>query len=194
EKLVAEFPRVVRPRAELARTFVFLGDLLASKGRSQDGGEAYGQAVARFEKLLAEFPSVPEYRSWLRRAYIGRGGISNHLGECGKAVAAFSRAIELKPAYGEAWSAWSGRGVAFAELGQWDKAAADFEKATQLTADDALTWYHLALVRLQLGDRDGYRKACSGMLKRFGQSADVNAARCTSWTCALAQEAVGDWG
>src|SRR5262249_4536258 len=89
---------------------------------------------------------------------------------------------------------WSGRAVAFAELGQWDKAAADLEKATQLTVDNAQTWYYLALVRLHLGDRAGYRKACSGMLERFGQAADVNAARWTSWTCALGPEAVADRG
>jgi serine/threonine protein kinase/WD40 repeat protein/Tfp pilus assembly protein PilF len=112
-------------------------------------------------------------------------------GKLDEAINCYRKAIGLKPDYVQAWS---GRGVAHAGLGQWDKAAADFEKTTQLAPDDVQTWYFVALLRLHLGDDDGYRKACAGMLERFGQSSDLNAARWTSWACTLAPDATADWG
>jgi hypothetical protein len=53
-------------------------------------------------------------------------------------------------------------------------------------------WYHLALARLALGDRLGYRWACAGMRSRFGRAADGNTANLVAWTCALADSAAPD--
>jgi serine/threonine protein kinase/WD40 repeat protein/tetratricopeptide (TPR) repeat protein len=148
-------------------------------GKSENAGPAPVVRVVGAESLFT-------WTTWLDEAKAHA-----QVKQWDEATAAYSKAIELKPEDGQAWC---GRGSAFAGLGRWDKAAADFEKATQLTADDALTRYFLALLRLHLGDRDGYRKVCSGMLERFGQSADVNVARWTSWTCVLSPSAEADWG
>src|SRR5262249_2247232 len=85
------------------------------------------------------------------------------------------------------------RGFALAELGQWEKSAADFEHATALKPDLPYAWYCLAMSQLRHGDRAGYRKVCSRMLKRFDQSAKAEAAFWTAWACVLAPDAVGDW-
>src|SRR5262249_47558313 len=76
---------------------------------------------------------------------------------------------------------------------QWEKATRDFEKVTELTPGDAMARYRLALVRLHLDDREGYRKLCSAMLELFGRSENANAAYWTGWTCVLAPDAVADW-
>src|SRR5206468_205281 len=85
------------------------------------------------------------------------------------------------------------RAGAFAQRKEWAKAAADFVKAAELKEDDPLPRYRLALVRLQLGDREGYRKACAGMLERFGQKTDSDPGYWTAWTCVLAPNGVSDW-
>jgi tetratricopeptide (TPR) repeat protein len=66
-------------------------------------------------------------------------------------------------------------------------------KVLELKPDDPLAHYRSALVRLHLGDRDGYRKACADMLRRFETSPDLNAAFWTAWTCVLGPDAVTDW-
>ncbi len=45
-------------------------------------------------------------------------------------------------------------------------------------------------MRLQLDDRDGYRKACAGMVERFGRS--PAAANDVAWACALGPQALPD--
>jgi WD40 repeat protein/tetratricopeptide (TPR) repeat protein len=112
-------------------------------------------------------------------------------GRLGEALDRYRKAIELNPDYGPAWS---GRGIAHAGLVQWDKAAADFEKAAQLLEGDSQTGYHLALVRIHLGERELYRKACAGMIERFGKTSSADTAKWASWSCVLGPDAVHDWG
>ncbi len=54
-------------------------------------------------------------------------------------------------------------------------------------------FYQLALCRLGNGNRDGYRAACAEMLRRFGQSPNVDELHFTAWSCSLAPGAVDDY-
>jgi serine/threonine protein kinase/tetratricopeptide (TPR) repeat protein len=90
-----------------------------------------------------------------------------------------------------AW-AYQQRGTAHARLGRWDMAETDLAKTIALNADSPVAWDYLALLRLHRGNRDGYRKACTDMLKRFGRTANADASYWTVWTCALAPDAVTD--
>jgi len=65
-------------------------------------------------------------------------------------------------------------------------------RVLELKPGDPVVHYQFALLRLHLGDRDGHRKTCVEMLKRF-DSSDLNAAYWTAWTCTLAPDAVTDW-
>jgi Flp pilus assembly protein TadD len=49
-----------------------------------------------------------------------------------------------------------------------------------------------ALLRLEQGDEDGYRKACRTLIARFGKSTDASAANSIAWACALGPEALSD--
>jgi tetratricopeptide (TPR) repeat protein len=105
-------------------------------------------------------------------------------------VKLYTLVLEANP---EAAWAYLQRGGAFAELAQWDKASADFAKAIELRGDDPQPRYRLALVRLQQGDRDEYRKVCAGMLERIGPKTDTDLGYWVVWTCVLGPDAVSDW-
>src|SRR5207244_9807099 len=107
-----------------------------------------------------------------------------------QALDLYTKAIERAPK--AAW-AYQQRGTVYAWLDQWDKAEADFVKAVELRTGDPLPWNYLALVRLHRGNRDGYRKACTGMLERFGPSGNAGAEHWTTWTCVLAPDGMTDW-
>src|SRR5262249_17035887 len=140
-------------------------------------------AVA-WEKVRAKFP----------------GDFTTPPGDAAAWHAEAARACERARQWGaalshlERLSAWApGRpeihdrqGLARAELGRWAQAAADFEKATTLGADRPSPWYRHALLRLHLGDRDAYRRACADMLARFGPAKDAADAQLAAWTGALA--------
>jgi Tfp pilus assembly protein PilF len=128
---------------------------------------------------------VATWTHWRQRA-----NAHSQRAEWGEAAADYSRAIQLNP---DDPDCWSNRGFAHASLGQWDKAAADYAKAAELNENDPLPSYWLALLHLHNGNKDAYRKVCAGMVARFGQSQNMDAAYWTAWTCLLAPDAVADW-
>jgi serine/threonine protein kinase/tetratricopeptide (TPR) repeat protein len=82
------------------------------------------------------------------------------------------------------------RGPARAKLGRWDLAAADYARLLKLDPGDPWYWYQSAALRLQIGDGEGYRRACREMLDRFGNTDNPAVAEQTAITCSLAPEAV----
>ena len=81
------------------------------------------------------------------------------------ADAALTNALRLRPDHA---AVWRQRGDMYATLALWDLAGADFAREMELRDPDAtMPWYRHALLRLQLGDTDGYRRACRRMRERF---------------------------
>lgn len=81
------------------------------------------------------------------------------------AHAVLAKAVELRPDHSSAWSELADLD---ARLGLWDLAAADFAREFELReADVAARWYLHAVVRLAVGDEDGYRGVVSHMRERF---------------------------
>jgi len=81
------------------------------------------------------------------------------------AHAAFTKAAQLRPDHA---SVWVERGDLYASLGLWDLASADFAREHELREPDAtMRWYRHALLRLYVGDADGYCKVCRRMRERF---------------------------
>jgi tetratricopeptide (TPR) repeat protein len=121
-------------------------------------------------------------------AHYNRGIALAHLGRSAEAKQAFETALARKTGLGQA-----ARGFAHATLGQWDEAARLYAKATEEgPAADLATWRGHALLCLQQGDQEGYRKACAAMVERFGKTTDVWTANGVAWACALQPSALPD--
>jgi serine/threonine protein kinase/tetratricopeptide (TPR) repeat protein len=148
------------------------------------------KAQADYRQALALFTRAFERRPKNATVWNSRGNASYGLHEWEKAAGDYSKAIELQPAD---WVLWSNRAGAYAELAQWDKAALDYAKATDHKAPGASTCYLHALVRVRLGDRDGYRKACAMILERFGAQEKAPGVELALWACVLAADAVTDY-
>jgi tetratricopeptide (TPR) repeat protein len=77
--------------------------------------------------------------------------------------------------------------------GRWAAAAGDLDRALELNPGNHLTWHNVSVLRLELGDTEGYRRACREMLTRFGGTKDPNVAERTAKTCCLTPGAVADY-
>src|SRR5262249_26975336 len=106
-----------------------------------------------------------------------------------------SKAIALRPEHDQLWKLqglWLLRGDAQAELGRWEQAAADFTNAVDQDAGDPVPQLDLAFAYLAGGNLDGYRRACTSLLRDFGQRDHSQLANAVARACILAPEAVAD--
>jgi WD40 repeat protein/tetratricopeptide (TPR) repeat protein len=153
---------------------------LAQAAVAEENGN--GQRVAFLLTLLmAEDRNSPDL---LRR----RGTAYTRLREWDKAIADFSKAIELRPVDYEVWTK---RAEARAQLGQWDQVVADYQEAFRLQPQDANIGCALAVAHLLRRDLDGYRKQCRQLLDRFGRT--ENASRSfVQWLVVMLPDAAND--
>jgi WD40 repeat protein/Flp pilus assembly protein TadD len=171
-----------------AGDFLRLAQFLCGARPPAEGGRPVpltSQELAQsWEELRRSFPAdlvTPsrDVDSWLTEA--ARGCERNQ--QWSAALIHLERLIARQPIRPELHDR---KGRALAELGRWAQAAAAFAQATRLDADRPGPWYRHALLRLQTGDRDGYRRACADMLTRFTAEEDVAGAQLTLRACVLA--------
>jgi tetratricopeptide (TPR) repeat protein len=79
-----------------------------------------------------------------------------------------------------------------AMLSHWKAAARLHEKALAAPSAPPLVWYKYALLCLQRDDRAGYSKACTTLLKRFGDPRNPVIANSVAWAHALSPNALAD--
>jgi WD40 repeat protein/tetratricopeptide (TPR) repeat protein len=153
----------------------------------EDAG-AWSWAVIHLDVLIAADPE-----SWM---LLGRRGRAYaQLGRWPAAIADASNAIALRPEHDQLWKLqrlWLLRGNAQAELGRWEQAAADLARASEADAKDLDIQIDLAPAHLARGDIEGYRRACTRLLRDSGQRKDPRLADAVAWTCILTPEAVAD--
>jgi tetratricopeptide (TPR) repeat protein len=97
-------------------------------------------------------------------------------------------------AHPDDWRLQARRASAHIRLRQWSEAAGHFAKAIKLGSNNSSVWYGLALVQLQLGKTEEYRRTCAGMLKHFGKTKDAQVAQMLISACTLVGDAHTDWG
>ena len=106
------------------------------------------------------------------------------------ADAAYSKAVALRP---ELDAGWEKRGELYFRLGLFDLAAADFLRAFELHEPiNHRQWRRLALLRLHVGDVEGYRVVADRMAKRFRRTVHGEAAIDLVRTCTLADNPNGE--
>jgi tetratricopeptide (TPR) repeat protein len=88
--------------------------------------------------------------------------------------------------------ALSDRGFAHVREGEWEEAADDFARVIEANPNEHWYWYVSASLKLEMGDRQGYRRICQEMLARFGKTNRLELAARTAQACLLAPEAVPD--
>src|SRR5262249_28750012 len=134
------------------------GDLYVRRARALS-------AQRRWDRALQDYAKAIEADGTRADWWAGRAEGAAELRRWDNAVADYSKALELQrgdPAL------ILRRGRAEAERGNWDRAAADLAQAGRARPNDLALWHQQALVLLAAKDRDGYRRLCERMAKRFG--------------------------
>jgi WD40 repeat protein/tetratricopeptide (TPR) repeat protein len=80
-----------------------------------------------------------------------------------------------------------------ARLGRFAEASEHFTRAVKLAPDRIGYQRDLAMARLALGDRAGYKQACARLIKLAEATADRGAAQMTALTCVLDANTVPGW-
>jgi tetratricopeptide (TPR) repeat protein len=153
-----------------------------------DRGVCY-QRLGEYERALEDFDRAVLLAPKEPGAYRARGNLHAARGEYERAVEDLGRAIRLAP---EDPNSHADRAMAHAHLERWDEALADWVKISELRPNDARVWWRVAVLRLQVGDADGYRRTCAGMLDRFGRTTDASTAEVVARACILAPGALAD--
>ncbi|MCF7958617.1 MAG: tetratricopeptide repeat protein [Phycisphaerae bacterium] len=182
QKLYEEFleKNSDNPAALIQTADAFFRIVLSHKYLGQDN-----QAVQQiYQKALIAGIRAIELKPEDSNCWRIRGQAYNGLGQYDKAVADFTKAVELKSddnlywlrgdayyslgQYDKAFADftksielnpknsyyWRGRGVNYRSLGQYDKALADFSKAIELNPNDAGHWYAQGLAHRSIGQID----------------------------------------
>jgi tetratricopeptide (TPR) repeat protein len=120
-----------------------------------EAGKFIRRALETREALAAEFPNARGYRAALASALLLRGSYYQHLRQLDRAIADFSKAIELDPK--NAYTHFE-IGESYARLGRWDEAQAEIGKAAELDAGNHWYAFHVTALQLRAGDLAGYRR------------------------------------
>ncbi len=121
-------------------------DAKAGDTAYQEGN--YGKAIKLFTKAIA---SGELSREDLSVTYFNRGNAWDDKGDSDKAIADYTKAIEINPQYA---SAYFNRGIAWYAKGAYDKAIADFTKVIEINPQHVKAYYGRGLAWYDKGDYD----------------------------------------
>ena len=110
------------------------------------------QALVQLEAAITRNPRL--FWAQIAAAEIHRGG-----GELAKAVASYTRALELDPSSSLAARVLGNIGTLQRERGQTDEALSCFRRATALDAEIAEIQYNFGILLTEIGDIDGATEA-----------------------------------
>jgi WD40 repeat protein/serine/threonine protein kinase/tetratricopeptide (TPR) repeat protein len=84
------------------------------------------------------------------------------------------------------------RGWAHGQLGKYDQAARAYAQALAIAPSTQTLQQAHVLLRVSVGDEEGYRQACAAWLGRLQTSSDVATWNTVVWRCCLGPDAVAD--
>jgi Flp pilus assembly protein TadD len=171
----AEYREVIRFQANGAAGRIALGGVLRQQGR-------LAEAEAEYRRAIQLEPGAADYRFTL-------GIILLETSRLAEAETEYREGLRLKPDHG---GAYLGLGEILARSGRWGETAAALEQALELSAGNHFVWYRAAVLRLHLGDVEGYRKAARELRDRFRVDPTPEVAERIALTLLLKPEPAGD--
>ncbi|HET6880872.1 MAG TPA: protein kinase [Pirellulales bacterium] len=144
-----------------------LSGALASAGRADEALQPLLTLADLAEKRLHD---SPEQWRGVREIHTGLAKFFFVGGRIREGATTYDRAITHRP---HEAGVWGRRGEFYMRLGLWDRAAHDITMDCQLgAAANPHQWLAHALLSLQAGDLEAYRKACRQIPERFKTAAD----------------------
>jgi tetratricopeptide (TPR) repeat protein len=171
----AELRETIRLQPDHAWAHRYLADALAQQGRR-------AEAVAEYRETVRLQPDDVWHHVTLGN-YLGQQG------NLAEAEAALLEAVRLQDKFDAAHQVL---GNVYAREGKWDKAAAALARSLELTPGNSFAWMQRATLLLQVGDAEGYRRACRNMLERFAKTGQPRVAEQVARACLLLPDAVAD--
>jgi tetratricopeptide (TPR) repeat protein len=160
------------------------GQVHAKAGQQERASADFDRYLSFYTRNVEVEPE--DWSSWNRR-----GEAYFKLKLWPKSEADFSRAIGLDS---ENPLPWQNRASCHCEQGKWPEAAADLTRAIALGQNSYRPWHELALCHLAADNVAGYQEACRSMIAQFGETEDPLTAEFVAWSCALAPDALGQYG
>jgi WD40 repeat protein/tetratricopeptide (TPR) repeat protein len=153
------------------------GSLLVRRVKALNHLGRVAEADGDLDRMVARIddgPTLAELARALERA-----------GRKAAAAAVFARALE----YTKNASVLSELAEELARGDHWPEAAGALAKAAAADRRRDERWYHLALARLKLGDLEGYRAACRGLIAALGSPVPRGRENAAAWPFALGPSA-----
>jgi serine/threonine protein kinase/Flp pilus assembly protein TadD len=172
----AEFRELLRLNPNFAMAHSLISSLFRAQGWLTEA-EAELREAARLD------PAYAQYR-------IDLAGVLTENGRTAEAEAELRAELRRDP---------SSTGVQYAlisvltQTSRWDEAVPVFAQLIKIQPDNHFILYQAAVLRLYLGDADGYRQACGELLARFGSNDDPQIAERIAKTLMLRPDASGDF-
>jgi tetratricopeptide (TPR) repeat protein/tRNA A-37 threonylcarbamoyl transferase component Bud32 len=171
----AEYREAVRHKPDLATAHTQLGSLLRTQGRLTE-------AEAEYRTVIHLEPASAEYRFNL-------GTLLAQSSRLPEAEAEYREVIRLKPDHAAAHHTLVD---VLARSGRWDGAASALARALELSPGNHFPWYRAAVLRLHLGDVEGYRRATRELLERFSAAPTPEVAERIAMALLLNPESTAD--
>ncbi len=145
-------------------------DVYLKRGNAYRFMEEYTLAIADYTKVIEDNKDDQKYSSHINilakdtpsfnfsnnnytnsevaRAYFGRGYSYSEQGDLDKAIADYTKAVELSPQYA---AAYNNRGVCYGKQGDTGQALANYTKAIEINPKDALYYKNRGKIYQKLG-------------------------------------------
>lgn len=197
QKSIDKLRTLVTERPDEPKHHRDLAYALVARGRDQCRLDDLREAIAILRMLPVDDPDLSAGSKGVSPRQALASAVSfhallqmRHMGHVDEAIAGTTESIRINPEWAEGYSF---RSEAFLIKGETDKCLADCSRAIELAPDEPDLWFYLAIAQLACEDAQGYRKGCTRMLARFGQTGDYVAAYRTAFACALAPDALIDF-
>jgi WD40 repeat protein/serine/threonine protein kinase/Tfp pilus assembly protein PilF len=153
ETLATRFPNVPGLQAELAMSYLILGDFFRNTQHNTEAEEDYRRAVAMLEQLVAHSYGLPETRKTLLACLFRLSFVSALAADYEQSLQSYRRLLELEPKHILAINnqAWLLATCADAHLRDAQQSVELAKKAVQLAPQAGIYWNTLGAAKYRAG-------------------------------------------